>query len=160
MGTRTGDLDPGVALHLLRSGTVDVEGLADLVDHRAGLLGISGRSPDLRDLLAAETEDPAAALAVEIFCREAAKHVAAMSASLAGLDALVFTAGIGEHAAEVRARMAARLGHLGVQVDPVANAAGAGRISPEGAPVTVLVVPTDEERVIAHHALTVLHDGT
>ena len=108
----------------------------------------------MRDLLAAEADDPDAALALEVFCRQAAKHVAAMSASLGGLDALVLTGGIGEHAAPVRARIAARLGHLGVVVDDRANEAGARRISPDGSPVTVLVVPTDEEAVLAHHVLT------
>ena len=154
MGTRTGDLDPGVVVHVLRATDLGIDGVARLIDHEAGLAGLSGGTADVRDLLAAEADDPDAALALEVFCRQAAKHVAAMSASLGGLDALVLTGGIGEHAAPVRARIAARLGHLGVVVDDRANEAGARRISPDGSPVTVLVVPTDEEAVLAHHVLT------
>ena len=158
MGTRTGDLDPGVLVHLLRTTDLGVEGVADLVDHRSGLLGLSGTSSDVRDLLAARDHDADAALAIDVFCRQAAKHVAAMTASLGGLDALVFSGGIGEHAPEVRAGIAVHLEHVGVVVDPGRNAEPPtdGQISPDGLAVDVLVVATDEEAVVAHHALALL----
>lgn len=153
MGTRTGDLDPGVLVFLLRSGRVDIDGLEHLVDHESGLLGLSGRSGDVRDLLdARDAGDARSALALEVYESVAAKHVAALTTVLGGLDTVVFTAGVGEHAASVRAGIAARLGHLDVTIDREANEANQAIISPSDAPVTVRVERTDEEWIMAHHA--------
>jgi acetate kinase len=138
---------------LLRSGRVDIDGLEHLVDHESGLLGLSGHSGDVRDLLEArDAGDASAALALEIYESVAAKHVAALTTTLGGLDTVVFTAGVGEHAAAVRAGIAARLEHLGVTIEPQANEVNAAIISPPGAPVTVRVEPTDEESIMARHA--------
>lgn len=164
MGTRTGDLDPGVLLHLLRTGVVDDLALARLVDHESGLLGLSGSTSDVRTLLAGrESGDAAAALALAVFAYSVRKAVGALAAALGGLDTLVFTGGVGEHAAAVRAEIVAPLGFLGLTLDPEANAAdGAatgGRISaPSSVPgsPTILVVPTDEEAMIAGHTARLL----
>ena len=177
MATRPGDLDPGVLIHLLRhpvgrdpddrSGDDPVgaaaDALEDLLDHRSGLAGLSGLSGDARRLLDARAAgDADAALALAVFTRTAAKQVAAQAAALGGLDTLVFTGGIGEHSPALRAEIAAPLGFLGVVVDPEANQAGAAVISPPGAGsvrqggVTVRVVATDEERMIARHTVTVV----
>lgn len=153
MGTRPGDLDPGVLTHLLRERALDAAELERVVDRESGLLGISGRSGDVRDLLAArDAGDERATLALEIYASVAAKHVAALTTVLGGLDALVFTGGVGEHAAPVRADIAARLAHLGVTVDTDANAADAPVISDPDAAVMVRVEPTDEELMMARHA--------
>jgi acetate kinase len=149
MGTRPGDLDPGVPLHLLRGGMSPAE-LEEALSRKSGLLGVSETSPDMRDLLAAEAADPRAAEAVELFCRQARKHVAAMAASLGGIDGLVFTGGIGENAAPIRARIVGGLGFLGLRIDADRNARSAPLISPDGAP-PVRVVRASEERVIARH---------
>jgi acetate kinase len=157
MATRSGDLDPGVVLHLLRHGApdggpLDLDTVAHLLDHDSGLRGLSGGSADMEALLAArEAGNASAALAVEVFCRTAAKHAAALVAVMGGIDTLVFTAGIGEHAPAVRAEIAERLGFLGMQLDPAANDAAAPVISGGGSAVTVRVVPTDEDLVIARH---------
>jgi len=152
MGTRTGDLDPGVLTHLARVKRWDARELERLVDERSGLLGVSGGvTADVARLLERRASDVAAAEAVELFCWIARKHVAAMSASLGGLDTLVFTGGIGEHAAAVRAEICAGLAYLGVMLDPAANAAHAPAISAPGGACSVRVVATDEERMIARH---------
>ena len=155
MGTRSGDLEPGVILHLLRSG----HHVDDLVNHRSGLLGVSGTSSDLRDLLAAEPNDPHAAEAVNLFCYQATKAVGALAATLGGLDTLVFAGGIGEHAAPVRLRIAERLGHLGVEIDPARNHAGSPVISTDESRSIVRILHTDEESVIARQTIAVLTDG-
>jgi acetate kinase len=153
MGTRTGDLDPGVLVHLARTAGLDADALERIVDEQSGLLGVSERSGDVRDLLAARADgDERAALALEIYETAAAKHVAAFTTVLGGLDTLVFTAGVGEHAAETRAAICARLAHLGVTVDDAANREHAAVVSPSGAEVTVRVQPTDEELMMALHA--------
>ena len=137
MGTRTGDLDPGVLLHLLRTQALDAAALERVVDHESGLTGVAGTG-DMRELLDARAAgNAAAALALDIYTTVAAKHVAAMTVALGGLDTLVFTGGVGEHAVEVRTEITARLEHLGVGV---------------GGPVTVRVEPTDEESMMARHA--------
>jgi acetate kinase len=154
MGTRTGDLDPGVLVHLQRAHGLGVDEIEALVDRRSGLLGLSGTSADVRDLEAsADGGDAAAALALEAFEVGVAKQVAALSTVLGGLDALVFTAGIGERSAAVRAGIVQRLAHLGVTVDEAANAAHSPVISPSGAAVEVRVEATDEELVMARHAI-------
>jgi acetate kinase len=151
MGTRPGDLDPGVLVYLAGQRGYDPWALQRLVDHEGGLRGVSGSSGDMRDLLARGDRDPAAALAVELFCYQLRKHLGALAAVLGGLDTLVFTGGIGERAAPVRERACEGLEHLGVRLDPARNRAGAPVISQPGSPCTVHVVATDEDLVIARH---------
>ena len=159
MGTRTGDLDPGVVVHLLRTGHLDADDVERVVDRESGLLGLAGAS-DVRDVLrAAGAGDEASQVALAVQASSIAKHVAALSTTLGGIDTLVFTAGVGERSPEVRAAVAARLGHLGVELDAAANAAGARVVSPAGAPVTVRVAPPDEERRMATHALRLTGAG-
>jgi acetate kinase len=156
MGTRSGDLDPGVLLHLGRLGR-SVDEIDDLLNRRSGLLGMAG-SNDLRDVTsAAEAGDAAAVLAIEVMLHRLRKYLGAYAAELGGVDAVVFTAGIGENAGWLRARAVERLGFLGIAVDAHRNAHGAGarRISPDGAPVEVLVIPTDEELEIAEQTARV-----
>lgn len=149
MGTRTGDLDPGVLVHLLRSEKLSADDLDRLVNRESGLLGVSGSSSDMRDLLAKQGTDPRAGEAVELFCYQARKWVGALAAALGGLDTLVFAGGIGENAPAVRGRICDGLGFLGVRLDPAANAAGAPVVSAPGGAVAVRVIPTDEEVMIA-----------
>jgi len=160
MGTRTGTIDPGVLLHVLRSG-MSVDQLETLLYKSSGLLGISGVSSDVRDLLASDS--PAAAEAIEYFCEKAAQHIARMAVALRGLDALVFTGGIGENAAAVREGICARLSFLGMAFDSRRNADNPKdkppfrrRISVDASPLAAYVIPTDEERVIARHAADLL----
>jgi acetate kinase len=149
MGTRSGDLDPGVAVHLMRAHGLSVADLDELVNRRSGLLGVSGRSADMRDLLAVGDADPRAARAVAMFCACVAKAVGALATTLGGLDVLVFTGGIGENAAEVRARICRSLAHLGVRIDEERNRSGAREVEAVAAACAVRVVPADEEAVIA-----------
>lgn len=149
MGTRTGDIDPGVLIHLARTEGLDADGLERLVFRESGLRGVSGGASDMRDLLARRATDRAAARAVEMFVRSARAHAGAMAAAIGGLDLLVFSGGIGERAPEVRAEICAGLAHLGVTLDPARNAGGGPEIGADGAACRVMVVPTDEERVIA-----------
>lgn len=158
MGTRSGDLDPGVLLHLLGAGE-DAGSLARIVGRESGLLGVSGFSADVKVLLARRGADPDAALAIEMFCYHARKAVGALAAAMGGIDTLVFTGGIGEHAAPVRAEICGPLGFLGVRIDERRNASAAAIISAEGSPCTVRVVATDEARMIARHTARVLRGG-
>lgn len=153
MGTRSGDIDPGVIPYVAERLGVDAAEVVRRLNTESGLLGVSGTSNDMRTLLEAAAEgDEDASLAVELFCYRAAKHVAALSVALGRLDALVFTGGIGENSAAVRAAVVARLTVLGLHLDAEANDANGvgtgGRISTPGGPVA-LVVPTDEELLIA-----------
>ena len=153
MGTRSGDVDPGLLGYLAERTGQSAADLTDELDTRSGLLGLSGTSNDMRTITeSAEQGDERARLALDVFVHRLAKAVAGLAASLDGLDALVFTAGIGEHSPVVRSRVLARLGFLGLTEDPAANAAHGratdGRISRPG-PVQALVVPTDEELMIA-----------
>ncbi len=156
MGTRSGDLDPGVVLHLLNSRGYDAAALEHLVEHEAGLLGVSGLSADMQTLLAARDEKPQAAQAVALFCYQLRKQIGAFCAVLGGLDNLVFTGGIGEHAAAVRAAACSGLTQLGIELDPQANEAHAAIISRAGRSGVVRVVATDEARMIARHTRTLL----
>ncbi|HUY83555.1 MAG TPA: acetate/propionate family kinase [Steroidobacteraceae bacterium] len=149
MSTRSGDLDPGLAYYFLRSAGQDAAQFQRMVNHESGLLGISATSSDVRDLLAREADDPRAAEALAVFCYQARKWIGALAAALGGLDTLAFAGGIGENAAPIRARICADLGFLGIRLDEARNARHAPLISPDGAPVAVRVVPTDEERMIA-----------
>jgi acetate kinase len=152
MGTRTGDIDPGALIHIMRTNALDADGLENLIDRRSGLAAVGG-SADVRTLLAARgAGDPRAALALDIFTSIAAKHVAALTTVLGGLDTLVFTGGIGEHAAPVRAEIVARLTHLGPTLDGKANRDHAPTVSEPGSPVAVRVEPTDEALMMARHA--------
>jgi acetate kinase len=159
MGTRTGDIDPGVLVTLAREPGHDPEALDRLVNREAGLRGVSGGTSDMRELLAARGADPRAARAVRMFALSARKHVGAMAAALGGIDTLVFTGGIGEHAAPVRAEICDGLGHLGVTLDPERNARGEGLLSPDGAACAVRVVATDEDRMIARHTAALVAPG-
>jgi len=149
MGTRPGSLDPGVVLHLFQTLGQSAADVEKLLYKQSGLIGISGISNDMRDLL--ESADPAARLAVDYFVYQAAKHVGSLAAALAGVDALVFTAGIGEHSAEIRRRICEASAWLGVELDARANATHGPRISTVGSRVSAWVVPTNEELMIARH---------
>jgi acetate kinase len=159
MGTRAGDLDPGVLLHLLRHGGLDVAALEDLLHHRSGLQGLAG-THDFRDLEAAVDDgDDRARLAYDVFCHRLRKYVGAYLAVLDGADVLTFTAGIGEHSPRLRGDSLRALGRLGIEIDPGRNAAqtdGPRRISTDRSRVTVLVVPTNEELAIARDVATLL----
>ena len=159
MGTRTGDIDPAVVLHLARAAGMGIDELDALLNRRSGMRGLTGHN-DMREVhrLVAEG-DEAARLGLDVYVHRLKKYVGAYTAVLGGLDVLTFTAGVGENDAEVRARVAGGLDVLGIRVDPDRNAGGGDdvrRISPEGAPVDVLVVPTDEEITIAHEAVSLL----
>jgi acetate kinase len=151
MGTRSGDLDPSVPLFLLEERGLSPTEVSDLLNKQAGLLGVSGTSADMRDLLNREPDDTRAAEAVALFCYQTKKFLGALVAALGGLDALVFTGGIGEHAATVRERICEGLGFIGIQLDPDRNAVHAPVISSDNASVTVLIVPTDEDLMVARH---------
>jgi len=151
MGTRSGDLDPGVLVYLVRHHGYDGRALDRAVNREAGLAGISGGTSDVRALLAKRDHDDRAALAVEAFCRSVRKHVGALAAALGGMDTLVFTGGIGEHASPIRAEIARGLEHLGVEIDERRNAEHAAVASAQGARCTVRIVATEEERMIARH---------
>jgi acetate kinase len=150
MGTRCGAIDPGVLLHLMEFRGMDAAALTKLLYKESGLLGVSGVSQDMRALL--DSPAPEAAEAVELFCYRIARELGSLAAALGGLDALVFTAGIGEHAAPVRERVCRQSEWLGVRHDAAANARHATRISAPDSPVDVLVLPTNEEWMIAQHA--------
>ncbi|HEY8742298.1 MAG TPA: acetate/propionate family kinase, partial [Chloroflexota bacterium] len=160
MGTRCGDLDPGVLLYLLRQRGFNPAALDMLVNREAGLLGVSGRSAGMLELLAASGNDSHAAEAVALFCYQARKFLGALVTVLGGLDMLVFTGGIGEHAAAVRAQVCADLPFLGIELDPTLNTANASLISAQTSAVRVRVIPTDEERVIAGHTVAVLRGAS
>lgn len=147
MSTRTGDLDPGLLTYFLREHKLSSDDLQELIAQKSGLLGISETSSDMRDLLDAEKSDPRAAEAVEIFCYQARKWIGAFAAALGGLDVLVFSGGIGEHAAEIRARICSGLGFLGIIIDPALNVRHAPLVST--GPAQVRVIATNEELVIA-----------
>jgi acetate kinase len=154
MGTRCGGLDPGVVLHLLAQRGMAPKDVEDLLYRQSGLLGVSGISSDMRVLAqsaTAEAED-----AIDLFCWRAAREIGGLMSSLGGLDALVFTAGIGENDAAVRARICERLGWAGVKLEDAENVRSAARISRPESRVAVLVVPTDEERMIALQTLELL----
>jgi acetate kinase len=154
MGTRSGDLDPGVLVHLLGAG-YSAEKLEALLNHEAGLLGVSGQSSEMKVLLEKRKTEPAAALAVQMFCYQARKFIGAFAAALGGLDTLVFTGGIGEHAATVRAEICSGLQYLGVALDGAANDRNAEVITAAGGRCVVRVVETDEDLMIARHTRSV-----
>jgi acetate kinase len=152
MSTRSGDLDPGAVVYIARQDRLSADALEDLLSKRSGLLGISDRTSDMRALLEREPSDPACRLAVAMYAYSIRKAIGSLAAALGGLDAIVFTGGIGERAATIRARICEGLEFLGVELDPDRNAANAQIISAARARVVSWVVPTDEEIVIARAA--------
>ncbi|HVN68255.1 MAG TPA: hypothetical protein VMU38_01180 [Candidatus Binatia bacterium] len=155
MATRPGDLDPGAILRLLDDG-YDATRLTDLLYRRSGLLGVSGRTAEMRELLETQAADPAARDAVELFVYQLVKHLGSMVAVLGGLDRLVFTGGIGERAPAIRNAVASAFQFLGVRLDDEANRASERTVSCPESAVRVLVVPTDENLVIARHAIALV----
>jgi acetate kinase len=156
MGTRCGDLDPGVLLHLMRTHHLSIDELDNLLNRQSGLLGVSGIDSDMKELLRQEKQDPHAAEAIEIFCYQAKKFLGALSAALGGLDTLVFTGGIGENAQVIRERICQDMEFLGIHLDVSANQANAAVISAADSPVIVRVIKTDEERMIARHCAALI----
>jgi acetate kinase len=156
MGTRCGDLDPGVLLYLMDEKGYDSRQLEKLLDQRSGLVGVSGISSDMKTLLDQRAAEPHAAQAVELFCHTARKSVGALAAVLGGLDILVFTGGIGERAAPVRWMICRGLEHLGIHLDPGANDRHADTISTDQSPCKVRVIPTNEDLMIARHTRALL----
>jgi len=154
MGTRCGAIDPGVILYLMDEMKMDARAIEKLIYQQSGLLGVSGVSSDMRALL--ESRDPRARLAVDLFVYRIGREIGSLAAALGGLDALVFTAGIGERAAAIRERVCADAAWLGVQLDQAANTGGGPRISAAASRVSAWVVPTDEELVIARHTQQLL----
>lgn len=156
MSSRSGDLDPGVVTHLARLRHLSVDEVGHLLAHESGLQAISGRSSDMRALLALEPSEPRARLAVDIFCYQVRKWIGAFAAALGGLDTLVFSGGIGQHAAVVRTRICRDLSFLGVDIVEDRNAIDAPLISASAARVQVRVIPTNEALMMAQEAHAVL----
>jgi len=159
MGTRSGDLDPGVVIHLIREHGMDADALEDLFDRHCGLAGVSGIGSDMRALRVAAATNDDARLAIDLFCYAVRKQVAAMAAALGGLDALVFSGGIGEHDARTRSDVCAGLVWMGVVLDGSRNALAPGIVSAEASKVVVRVVPSAEDEQIALEVVTVLVTG-
>ncbi|MCL2075389.1 MAG: acetate kinase [Betaproteobacteria bacterium] len=154
MGTRCGSVDPGVLLYLMENKGMDAKALTNLLYKESGLLGVSGVSQDMRDLLA--SDKPEAKEALDLFCYRIARETGSLAAAAGGLDVFVFTGGIGENAAEIRRRVTNLIGWMGVKIDQEANARRDIRISAPDSAVDVLVIPTNEEWMIAHHTKTLL----
>jgi acetate kinase len=149
MGTRTGSLDPGVVLYLLDDRGMDARAIEKLLYQQSGLLGVSGIASDMRTLLASDA--PRARLAIDLFVYRIGRELGSLAAALGGLDAIVFTAGVGENSSEIRARVCRMAGWLGIELDEAANAAGGPRISTPASRVAAWTIPTNEELMIARH---------
>jgi len=160
MGTRSGDLDPGLAWYLAQTEHMSTEQFHRMVNHESGLLGVSETSADLRDLLARETNDVRAAEAVALFCYQVKKWIGAFAAVLGGLDTLVFAGGIGENAPVIRSRIGEGLGFLGIEVDDARNQSSDALVSAAASRVAVRVIRTDEEMMIAKAVRSVLGTTT
>jgi acetate kinase len=158
MSTRSGDLDPGVIFYLLRQRNLSPSSVADIVNKQAGLLGVSRMSPDMKELLARQ-ENPDAAEAVNLFCYQAKKFLASLCAVLGGLDTLVFTGGMGENAPQIRQGICENMGFLGIHLDSVANELNAPVISRDDSEVSVRVMQTNEQLMIARHVRACLAKG-
>jgi acetate kinase len=156
MGTRCGALDPGVLLYLLEVERLSPGDLTQLLYRESGLLGVSGLSSSPQDLIPAESTNPDARAALDLWVRRIVREIGALTAVLGGIDMLAFTAGIGEHSAELRHRICAALGWLGIELDTQANAAHAATISTTASRVLVAVEPTNEEWIAASHAVDLL----
>ena len=149
MGTRSGNLDPGVVLYLMDERGMDARAVEKLLYQQSGLLGVSGIASDMRTLLA--SDEPRAQLAIDLFVYRIARELGSLAAALGGLDAIVFTAGVGENSAPIRARVGAAAAWLGLELDASANAAGGPRISAASSRISAWTVPTNEEVMIARH---------
>jgi acetate kinase len=160
MSTRSGDLDPGVVAFIARAEGLDADGVEDLFSHHSGLLAVSGVTGDMRELLEREGADPLSRLAIDIYTYQIKKCIGAFAAALGGLNTIVFSGGIGEHAPEVRRRICDGLEFLGVRLDRERNALNNEVISAPDCPVTVRVIPTDEELMIAQAAFEILGDSS
>ena len=158
MGTRAGAIDPGVVLYLMRNEQMTPDQVERLLDRESGLLGVSEISSDVRDLLASPA--PEAAEAVDLFCYRISREIGAMVAALEGLDTIVFTGGIGENSPEIRAKVCQRLTWLGAELNHTANRAGNRVLCSDGSRVTILLVPADEEVVIARHTARAITGGS
>jgi acetate kinase len=158
MGTRPGDLDPGVIVYLLEQKRYDAKRLAELVNLKSGLLGVSGLSSDVKTLLDARATNGDAAMAIEMFCYQIRKSVGALAAALGGLDMLIFTGGIGEHAAAIRAEVCDRLEYLGLAIDSRRNVANEDTISSAGSKCRVRVIPTNENLMVARHTTALVFE--
>ena len=154
MGTRSGSLDPGVILYLMDHRGLDARAIEKLLYHQSGLLGVSGVSSDMRTLLA--SDDPRAKLAIDLYCYRIRREFGSLAAALAGLDAIVFTGGIGENSVEIRQRVCRDAAWLGLELDSAANAAGGPRISAPDSRVSAWTIPTNEELMIARHTRRLL----
>ena len=154
MGTRSGSLDPGVLLYLMDERGMDARAIETLIYHQSGLLGVSGISSDMRTLLA--SAEPRARLAVDLYVYRIGRELGSLAAALQGLDAIVFTAGVGEHSSVIRERVCREAAWLGVELDAAANARGGPRISTPGSRVSAWVIPTNEELMIGRHTRRVL----
>jgi acetate kinase len=154
MGTRCGQLDPAVVLHLMTAEGMDARAVETLLYRQSGMLGLSGVSSDFRDLLA--SQDPRARFAIEVFVHQVARNIGSLAAALGGLDGIVFTAGVGENAAPIRQAVCEACAWLGLVLDPAANAAGAACITAPGSRVSAHVIPTDENLMIARHTRAML----
>jgi acetate kinase len=157
MGRRCGDIDPGVILYLMQAKGMTADEVSTLLYSQSGLFGVSGLSDDMRTLLA--SDDASAKQAVALFVYRLSRELGSMAAAHGGIDALVFTAGIGEHAPEIRRRVCEDAAWLGIDLDQAANAGGAGRITREGSRASVWVIPTDEDLMIARYVWGVLKRG-
>jgi len=157
MGTRTGDLDPGVAWYLMKTENLTPASFNNLINHKSGLKGVSGTSSDMRDLLDNQKSDIHSAEAVELFCYQTRKWIGAFAAALGGLDSLVFAGGIGENSPEIRQRICEGLQFLGIEIKKAQNESNAKLISSKNSPVKVHVIKTNEERVIAEAVIRVLN---
>ena len=151
MGTRCGNIDAGVLLYLMDHYNMDARALENLLYHQSGLLGVSGISNDMRTLLA--SDDPQAQVAIDLFVYRTGREIGSLVAALGGLDALVFTGGIGEHSATIRSRISHHAMWLGLKLDDWANETGASFISTEGSKVSAWIIATDENLMIAKHTL-------
>jgi acetate kinase len=154
MGTRPGALDPGVVLYLFQGLGLSAKEVETMLYKKSGLLGISGISNDMRDLI--DSKEPAARLAVDYFVYRAAREIGALAASLQGVDALIFTAGIGENSAAIRKRICDASAWLGIDIDEHANTKNSTRLSSQSSRVSAWVIPTNEELMIARHTTSVL----
>jgi acetate kinase len=158
MGTRCGNIDPGVILYLMDEMKMDARAIENMIYKQSGLLGVSGVSSDMRVLLS--SDDPRARFAVELFCYRIGRELGSLAAAMQGLDAIVFTGGIGEHAALVRDRVCRAAGWLGVQLDAAANLKDGPRVTQDSSRVAAWVIPTKEELMIARHTRDLLEGGT
>lgn len=158
MGTRPGTIDPGIILHFLHEKGMTSDQVTDLLYHHSGLKGVSDLTHDMRELL--NSIDPKAALAIDLFCYLAAKHIASLLPDLGGLDVLVFTAGIGEHCPRIRSKIISWLSAFRIELDEKSNTDGSSKISTPDSTVDVYVIPTDEELMIARHVNKLLKTKT